>query len=347
MRARTPRPRAPSPILLPSWIILWAGPPPPVDTLCAEAAAIDGRFDGACVASWSAALSGVALRATLAHVRALLAAFPGRVDSVHEDLGVSVAPLKGARAGRVDPPPTALSVSRAAAEPARRLLSKAPNAAGDGDGDPRPQYEQLSPPWPLDRVDQARLPLDGRYTAHGLGTGVHVYVVDTGVRVTHQEFWPPDLERAAVSSRATEDFTPLAPTAGEKGTDCNGHGTHVAASVGGLTYGVAKNVTIHSIRALECGGNGTVAAVVTALDWVRVHHLSPAVVVMALGGESQYALDVAVRGLAAAGVPAVVAAGNEDADACGKSPAREPAAITVAATASDDARLWLEPGVAR
>ena len=324
--------------------------PPPLDALCAEAAATGGRFDGVCGARYNAALSGAAGRFTLDSLRAFLAALPpGAVDSVHEDTGVRVTPVLGVGGGAVAgddaPPPRATFRAAAPRHRLRSLLSRAPpNAAGGNDGDPRPLYEQESAPWPLDRLDQARLPLDGKYTTHALGTGVHVYIVDTGVRVTHQEFWPPDLEGGGSVSRASEVYSPL--SSGDKGSDCNGHGTHVAASVGGLTYGVAKNVTLHSVRALECGGNGSVAAVVQALDWVRQHHASPAVVVMALGGESQYPLDVAVRSLAAAGVPVAVAAGNEDADACTKSPAREPLAVTVAATSADDTRLWLEPGVA-
>ena len=346
----TPLPNHPSsPPTHPSWIFLWstAHPPPPLDALCAEAAATGGRFDGVCGARFAAALSGAAGRFALDSLRAFLTALPpGAVTSVHEDTGVRVTPLLGggATAGDDAPPPRRATV-RATAPGRRSLLSRAPpNAAGGDDGDPRPIYEQESAPWPLDRLDQAKLPLDGKYTTHALGTGVHVYIVDTGVRVTHQEFWPPDLEGGGSVSRASEVYSPL--SSGDRGSDCNGHGTHVAASVGGLTYGVAKNVTLHSVRALECGGNGSVAAVVQALDWVRQHHASPAVVVMALGGESQYPLDVAVRSLAAAGVPVAVAAGNEDADACTKSPAREPLAVTVAATSADDTRLWLEPGVA-
>ncbi|KAK9842270.1 hypothetical protein WJX81_003820 [Elliptochloris bilobata] len=202
-------------------------------------------------------------------------------------------------------------------------------------------YVEQPAPWALDRIDQLTLPLDGAYHYSGLGSGVNVYVVDTGILTSHQEFRFAD---GSLGSRAREVFTSL--QSGSPGDDCNGHGTHVAASVGGLVHGVAKNASLLAVRALECLGNGTVSQVIQGLDWVREHCEAPAVVVMALGGEAQYALDLAVHDLARAGVAVLVAAGNEDTDACTKSPAREKLAITVAATTRTDARLWISPGAA-
>ena len=182
--------------------------------------------------------------------------------------------------------------------------------------------------WGLDRIDQRDLPLDNRYAYAGNGAGVHVYVVDTGIRASHVEF----AGRIGAGAFAIID--------GRGTDDCNGHGTHVAGTVGGTAYGVAKGVTLHPIRVLDCDGNGALTGVIAAVDWVTANHEAPAVVNMSLGGDISNALDTAVRNSIAAGLVYVVAAGNSNADACGESPARVAEALTVGASNSADQRGW-------
>ncbi len=186
--------------------------------------------------------------------------------------------------------------------------------------------EQISPPWGLDRIDQRALPLDERYVYDGAGAGVHVYIIDTGIRATHSEF----------SGRVGAGFDFIDNDAAPD--DCNGHGTHVAGIVGGATYGVAKGATLHPLRVLDCNGVGYTSGVIAAIDWVTANHIKPAVANLSLSGNSSTALDLAVRTSVAAGVVYVVAAGNLGIDACNASPAREATAITVGATNSADQR---------
>ena len=180
--------------------------------------------------------------------------------------------------------------------------------------------------WGLDRIDQRNLPLNGTYTYDTSAINVDVYIIDTGIRSTHVEF----------GGRVTNGYTAIAD--GNGTNDCNGHGTHVAATVGGTIYGVAKSVELHPVRVLGCNGSGSTSGVIAGVDWVRANHSTPAVANMSLGGGASTALDDAVRAAIASGVTFAIAAGNNNANACNSSPARVEQALTVGSTTNTDAR---------
>lgn len=180
--------------------------------------------------------------------------------------------------------------------------------------------------WGLDRIDQTNLPLNNTYNYDFDGTGVNAYVVDTGVRITHAEF----------GGRGRSGYTAI--NDGNGTNDCQGHGTHVAGTIGSSTYGVAKDATIYAVRVLGCDGSGSNSGVIGGVDWVAGNHIKPAVANMSLGGGASSALDNAVNSAVSQGITMVVAAGNDNSNACNYSPARAGSAMTVGSTTSSDSR---------
>ena len=181
-------------------------------------------------------------------------------------------------------------------------------------------------PWGLDRVDQQAGPLSRTYTYTATGAGIHAYIIDTGIWTLHSDF----------GGRANNVYDAFG--SGATGEDCHGHGTHVAGTIGGTTYGLAKGASLHGVRVLSCAGIGLTSQIIAGVDWVRQNAIKPAVANMSLGGGLSTALNDATTNLWNSGVFVAVAAGNDNVDACTASPASASGAFTAAASTKTDAK---------
>lgn len=247
-------------------------------------------------------------RASAAQGKKLIAGYGGRIERTYTSaLNGYAAQLSSTAAKRLAADPAVASV-----EQNQKVHSTA---------------TQTNAPWGLDRIDQPNLPLNGTFTyPDSAGVNTTVYVLDTGVRITHQD----------IVGRASNgyDFVDNDNVA----QDGNGHGTHVATTAAGTVYGVAKKAKIVAVRVLNNSGSGTTAGVIAGVDWITANHVASSVANVSLGGGPSTTLDNAVRRSIASGVTYSIAAGNSNAPASGFSPARVETALTVGATTRTDAR---------
>ncbi|MFV2019729.1 S8 family peptidase [Micromonospora sp. LOL_023] len=257
------------------------------------------------------------------------AAVAGRADAARAaavaDRAGSLAGQYGGAVNRVFGTAVNGFEAKLSASAARRLAAHSSVAYVEQNHTVSIAATQTNPPsWGLDRIDQRNRPLNNSYTYPNTGSNVTAYIIDTGIRTTHNDF----------GGRARAGYDAFGGTS----ADCNGHGTHVAGTVGGTAYGVAKGVRLVAVRVLNCSGSGTTAGVIAGVNWVTANAVKPAVANMSLGGGASSTLDSAVASSISSGISYAVAAGNSNANACNSSPARVANAITVGATTSTDAR---------
>ncbi|HYC52861.1 MAG TPA: S8 family peptidase [Gemmatimonadaceae bacterium] len=208
---------------------------------------------------------------------------------------------------------------------AAEALTRNPNVAYvEQDQEVSLAATQTGATWGIDRIDQRNRPLSGTYTYTTTASNVYVYIIDTGILTSHSQF----------GGRAANVYDAF----GGNGTDCNGHGTHVAGTVGGSTYGIAKGARLRGVRVLNCSGSGSWSGIIAGMDWVRNNRTNPAVANMSLGGGYSSAVNTAANNLANSGVFVAVASGNSNRNACNYSPASASAVTSVNSSTSTDGK---------